>query len=482
MLRPLWMIACLVLSACHSRPARNLLTPAPAPPGGPGVEEVWVDGTSPAGGTGSRERPYASPREVLERKAADRPLRVHLAPGRYPGPLVLAAGWEWVGEGAVLVGEGDGPVVSAPGGVWLRGVELHGGAWGLEAGGTVRLESVRFTGQGTGGLRMTAGELSVADGRFEAAAPEAVGLRLEAANARLRETSFQGPFRRAVEMRGGRLEVEGAQVSGARTGFHLAEGEARLTRVAVSGGREVGIFAHHATLRLEDVSLTGYEFGLQTREATLSASRLLASHPLRAGVSLLSTTGLLAHSEVVGSGDFGAVSLLGSNMELRELKVSRAESYGIVATRGRLRLESVSISQVTSREGDAGDGLHLRDVEVEARAVTVRDVAGAGVLAAQGARVALHDVTLLSCRTAGVWSETLAEVTSRQGLRIGASRGPALVAMVNGVMRLEDLTVEDNAGGLLAADCAGDTRVTLGRVRGLAAAPPMGSCVTGPSP
>ncbi|OJH37679.1 hypothetical protein [Cystobacter ferrugineus] len=470
-----WMIACLVFSACHPRAD-------PSPPASPDARvEVWVDGASPAEGDGSRSRPFQALGRVLAREAGA-PLRVHLAPGRYPGPLLLPAGWELVGtgEGVVVYGEGAETVVRAPGGARLRGVVLEGGGWGLEAAGAVRVEAVRFTGQEQGALWMGAGELTVEGGRFEAGGPEAVGLRVEGAGARLHESSFGGAFRRAVETRDARVELESVRVGGARTALHQARGEARLARVTVEHGLDVGLFVQHGSLRLEDVTVTGHEYGLQTREATLVARGFTSVRPVRAGVALLGTTGVMEDTRVVGSGDFGAVSLLGSDTLLRGIHVEGAEAYGISATRGRLRLERALITGLTSREGDAGDGLHLRDVEVEARGLVVRDVAGSGVLAAQGARVVLRETSLTSCRTAGLWGETLARVTA-EGLEVRGSGGPALVALEDGVLRVEDLTAGENAGGLVAAACGGETRVSLGRVKGQDAVGPGAPCVTGPS-
>ncbi|MFY0573690.1 hypothetical protein ACN28S_04345 [Cystobacter fuscus] len=395
---------------------------------------------------------------------------------------MLPAGWELVGEGegAVVYAEGAETVVRAPGGARLRGVVIEGGGWGLEAGGAVRVEAVRFTGQGMGALWMGGGRADGGRGAVRGRGPGGGGPAGGGRGRAAPRASFSGAFRRAVETRDARVELESVRVGAARTALHQSRGEARLARVTVEHGPDVGLFAQHGTLRLEDVTVTGHEYGLQTREATLEARGFTSVRSVRAGVALLGTTGMMEDTRVVGSGDFGAVSLLGSDMLLRGLHVEGAESYGVSATRGRLRLDRALLTGLTSREGDAGDGLHLRDVEVEARGLVVRDVAGAGVLAAQGARVVLRESSLTSCRTAGVWGETLARVTAG-GLEVRGSGGPALVALENGVLRVEDLTAADNAGGLVAADCAGETRVTLGRVKGQDTVGPGAPCVTGPS-
>jgi len=471
MRRPLLMIASLVFLAC---PPRGGAAPPDRPAARP---QVWVDGARTVAGDGSRERPFGSLDEALSRAAAGgSPLRVHLAPGRYPGPFVLPAGLELEGEGSVLEGT-KGPVVRAPEGALLRGVEIQGGGWGLEAGGTVRLDSVRFRGQTAGGVGMRAGDLTVLGGVFEAGSPEAVGLRVEGGRARVRDTSFVGVFRRGVEARGAEMELEGVRVGGATTALHQSRGQVSLRRVTVGDGRDVGLFVDHGTLRLEDVTVTGHEYGVQALQATLETRGFTSVRAARAGVTLVGARGVLVDTRVRGSGGFGAVSLVGSDTVLRGLHVEGADAYGVSATRGKLRLTRALITGLTSREGDSGDGLHLRDVDVEARGLVVRDAVGVGVLAAQGAQVVLREASLESCREAGLWGETLARVSAER-LAVRGSRGPALVVLENGVLRVDGLVAEDNAGGLAAAaDCDGDTRITFSRVSGRGLSWTLASCV-----
>lgn len=461
MLRCLLMIACLTFPACRA-------TAGVIPPGESTVrDDWWVDGSRREAGDGSRARPFGSLAEVLARVGPRGPeLRVHLTPGRYEGPVELPAGLELVGEGAVLHGEGAGPVVRAAAGGLLRGLEIQGGSWGLESAGAVRLESVRFGGQATGAVRVVAGRLVVVGGGFEAGGAGAVGLRLEeGAQAEVREATFTGAFRRGVEARDAVVELESVRFQGALTALHQARGRVRLRHVGVEPGAEVGLFVQHGTLVLEDVTVTGHEYGLQGLEATVEGRGFTSVRASRAGVALIGTRGTLEETVVQGSGSFGALSLVGSELVLRGVRVDGADAYGIAATRGHIRLERVLITRLTTREGDAGDGLHLRDAELEAEGLVVRGVAGAGVLAAQGSRVVLRDVSLESCKEAGVWAETLADVKA-EGLEVRGSGGPALVAMEDGVIQVDALTARDNAAGLVMADCQGATGVKLGRVVG----------------
>lgn len=480
MLRCLLMIACLTIPACRA-------TPGVIPPGEPA--EAWVDGTRSGAGDGSWARPFASLSEALARMpGGGTPVRVHLAPGRYPGPFVLPARLELVGagEGSVLYGQGVGPVVRAPEGVFLRGLTLEGGDWGLEAAGRVRLEAVHFRGQGTGAARVEGGHLTVVGGAFEAAGTKAVGVLLVGdSRAEVRETVFSGSFRRGVEARGSEAELESVRFRGPRTALYQEAGRVRLRHVAVEGGSEVGLFVQRGTLRLEDVTVTGHEYGLQSMKATLEARGFTSVRAVRAGVALVGSRAELEDTVVLGSGGFGGVSLVASETVLRGLRVEGAEAYGVSATRGRLRLERAVLTGLTTRDGDAGDGLHLRDTRVEVEGLVVRQAAGVGVLAAQGSQVALRDVSLESCEEAGVWVETQARVTA-VGLEVRGSGGPALVALEDGVLRVEALTARDNAAGLVAADCRGATGVTLGRVTGqgveMEAGPGLACVVASPSP
>ncbi|MBM7118536.1 hypothetical protein [Archangium primigenium] len=469
--RALLLIACLLPLACSSRKDAS-------PPDRPGPgPEVWVDGTRGEAGEGSRTRPWRSLAEALARADGPRPPRIHLAPGAYPGPFVLPAGAEVVGEGAVLVGGGEGPVVRAAGGALLRGLTLQGGAWGLEAAGGMRLEAVRFQGQREGGVSMGAGDLTVEGSRFEAGGPGTVGLRIDGARARVRDTVFTGAFRRALEARDAEVDGEALRVEGAATGLHQSRGRVVLRQVTVTPGPEVGLFVDHGTLRLEDVTVTGHEYGVQALQGTLETRGLTSLGAVRAGVSLVGARGELVDTRVRGSGNFGAVSLVGSDTVLRGLRVEDAEAYGLTATRGTVRLSRALFTGLTSREGDSGDGLHLRDVDVEARGLVVRGAAGVGVLAAQGARVVLRDASLEACHEAGVWSETLARVSAER-LRVQDAQGPALVVLENGVLHADGLVAERNAGGLAAAaDCTGGTRVTFHRVVGEGLVGPAVPCV-----
>ena len=114
------MIFCWTFAACH--PCLAGSRPESATP----RTEVWVASARGTPGDGSRARPFGSLDEVLgPARPQGGALRVRLLPGRHRVPPVLPAGLELVGtaEGAVLEGQGEGPVVRAPEGVRLEEVD-----------------------------------------------------------------------------------------------------------------------------------------------------------------------------------------------------------------------------------------------------------------------------------------------------------------------------------------------------------------------
>jgi hypothetical protein len=344
---------------------------------------------------------------------------------------------------------------------------------------------VRFAGQRAGAVRMEAGHLTVEGGVFEGGGPGTVGLLLAGpVRAEVREGAFIGAFRRGVEARGAEVELEGVSFRGPETALYQGQGQVRLRRSTVEGGSGPGIFVQHGVLRLEDVTVTGHEYGLQSLEATLESRGFTSVRAARAGVALVGTQGKLEDTVVLGSGSFGGMTLVGSDLDVLAIRVDRADSYGIAATRGRLRLRQAVLTHLTARDGDSGDGLHLRDTEVDAEDVKVRDVAGVGVLSAQGSRLTLRDASLEGCKEAGVQAETQGQVTA-VGLDVRGSRGPALIALDAGVLRVDELSARDISGGLVWADCQGETGVTLGRVTVVGPIPmpgPEAACVVRTSP
>src|SRR5690242_21325840 len=121
------------------------------------------------------------------------------------------------------------------------------------------------------------------------------------ARAEVREGSFTGSFRRGVEARDSEAELESVRFRGPMTALYQEAGRVRLRHVAVEGGREVGLFVQRGTLRLEDVTVTGHEYGLQALKGTLEARGFTSVRAARAGVALVGSRGELEDTVVLRS-------------------------------------------------------------------------------------------------------------------------------------------------------------------------------------
>jgi hypothetical protein len=452
--------ALLVIAACRAPSS----PPPPAPEPAARAAEVWVDGARRESGEGTRARPFRTLGEAL----ALRPVpTVHVAPGLYAGPFVLPAGARLVGVGpaTVLLVEGREPVIRAEAQATLEQLTIQGGTWGVEAAAELRLEGVALSGQREGAVRLSAGKLVARAVRFEASVSETVGLALQGpATAEVKESTFTGPWRRGVLVRGAEAMLEGVGFSGAVMALDQEGGRVRLRRVTVEGGRSAGLLVRDGALHVEETVVTGHEYGLASHGATLEVRGFTSVRAERAGLGLTRSTGRLEEVQVRESGSFGALQLIDSDLEVRSFRVDSADAYGIAATKGRLRARDGIITRLRSSEGFTGDGLHLRGVNADIEAVEVRDVPGAGVLAAQGAEVVLRDVTLIQCKQAGLLVENLGRVKA-QGLEVRGPGETALAVLRDGEATVDGLTASQLTDSLVWAECEGSTRVRLSRLK-----------------
>ena len=459
-LRPA-LAALLVLAACRAPTEAAAMLPTPALPGA----EVWVEATRLQSGDGSREHPFRTLAEALAVRHAP---TVHVGPGLYAGPFVLPSGARVVGAGesTVLYVEGLGPLVRLEQAGELSQLSLQGGGWGVEASaGVLKLEGVAFSGQRQGAVRVTGGQLVAHAVQFDAGVSETVGLWVEGpATAQVRQSTFTGPWQRAVQVLGGaQAELEGVEVHQAVMALEQQGGRVRLSHVSVEGGRGPGLLVRDGVLELEEVRVTGHEYGLASNGATLQVRGFTSVGAERAGLGLARSTGRLEQVHVSRSGSFGALQLVDSDLEVSHFQVDDVDAYGVAATQGKLRARHGLITRLRSKEGFTGDGLHLRGVVADIEDVEVREAAGSGVLAAQGAQVVLRGVTLSGCQEAGLAVESQARVKAER-LEVHGTQGPALAVLRDTDVQVDTLTASQLGQGLVWAECEGQTRLLLEHV------------------
>nr|WP_128795162.1 hypothetical protein [Corallococcus coralloides] len=454
----------LVLLCTCSRPS-----PRPQAAG-----ELWVDRAA-SNGDGTRERPLRSLADALARPG---PKRVHLAAGRYEGPFRLPEGTRLVGEGSstILIAADPGPpVVEASGDTALESLAVEGGGWGLEARGPVRVHSVTFRNQARGAIRLGAGPLEGRGLRFEAGAGSqasvTVGVLVEAGTAGasapsliLRDSAFTGAYDRAVRVRGGAtVRLEGVDFQGPRMALSQDGGVVEVERARASGGTGTAFSTVGGALTLVDVRVRGHEYAVTANQARLSVRGFRSEHATRAGMGLTATTGLLEDVTVKDAGNYGALQLTASDLEVRRFRLEGSREYGVVALQGRVRLRDGVIQGVSTADGLAGDGLHLRQVEADVDTVTVEGAKGTCVLATQRARATLRDARLSGCGLAALAADSKATLESRN-VDVRDTPGSILLAIEEGQLQVEHLTAKDARGELVSTDCEGQTRVRLRHV------------------
>ncbi|WP_158620467.1 hypothetical protein [Corallococcus sp. CA031C] len=301
----------------------------------------------------------------------------------------------------------------------------------------------------------------------------------------LRDSAFMGAYERGVRLRGGAtVQLEGVCFQGSRVALSQEGGVAEVERAGVSQGTGPAFLAVGGTLKLVDVRVQGHEYGLTTNGARVAVRGFTSEHATRAGLGLTTTTGLLEDVVVKDAGTYGALQLTNSDLEVRRFRLEGSREYGVVAVQGRLRLRDGRILGVSTADGIAGDGLHLRQVEADVATVTVQDAKGTCVLAAQRARVVLRDARLLACGLAALSVDSKATVEARNIEALDAGES-VLLAIEEGQLRVEALTSKDARGPLVSADCEGQTRVRLrqvdaGHTRGLDAPCVQVEAGTGP--
>lgn len=439
-----------------------------------------MDSAVPRGGDGSPERPYRDLEEALSR-AGEGEWLIHLASGLYPGPFQLPPGVSLRGAAAVVLYAEDPSqvVVRAGGKAELARLFIQGGRVGLvSTGSEVRLAEVKLSGFRTAGVRVEAGQLLARECQISGTVSGTVGVQVaQGARAVLEECSFEGGLGRAVEVRGGRLELRRSRILGPAVGLHQLAGEVEVSHSSFQGGRGPALFVAGGALRLKEVAMHGFEYGLQAGQGSqLWVSGFSSVRPERAAVALVGAQGQLEDLLALDTGDFPAVQLLESEVEFFRLRVHRAQGQGLFARGGRLRLSDALIHSVRAESGgplpSGGDGVQLFGAQARLENLTVREAEGAGVLAQGGTSAVVLDFHCERCR----WGGLVADASQLEVVGARVIGGEAAVAALGeSRVRVDDLSCEQT-GTAIWAECALGAEVKLGRLH-CQGPSPLAACV-----
>jgi hypothetical protein len=406
---------------------------------------------------------------------------VHLSSGLYTGPFLVPDGTELLGAGAVvLTAPGGVTVVEAQGAVSLSHLLVQGGTLGLHGAGRLHLEEVRFSGQRAAAVTLTGKASLVARAvLFEASVSGAEGLHLEAeARAELVGCTFEGPWQRGIEaLEPGSLSLSTSAFRGAVTAVRLRGGAAELSDVRVLEGRGPGLYVSGGTLLLHRVQVSGHEYGLLTGAgAVVEAEDFTSTGADRAGVGLVQSKAHFLQLAVFRAGTFGGLQSVSSEVTVEGLRVEDALGPGVSTRDGKLSLSSAVVLRTRDVDGSSADGVQLRGGQASVQNLTVRDTAGACLLAAEGADVGLVHATLEGCHTAGLVSETRAHLMASD-VSVLSAGGPGAVATSDAELVLRGFRAAAT-DGVVWAECADGARVTAFAVEGVL---PLLPCIERPA-
>jgi hypothetical protein len=434
------------------------------PPADGAAVEMWVDAFALDPGDGSRAHPFKSLAKAME--VASEGAWIHLATGLYRGPFLPAARLRLTGSSSsVLVAETMDAVVRPRGALVLEDLAIQGGAVGIETSFDLRLKRIHFSGQRQAAMELSGGSLTAEQCIFAASVSELRGLVVSSnAAALLTSCTFDGPFRRALEVKASpRVEVVECRFEGPATGVHQIGGKVRILRSHFSGGRGPAVFAANGELMLQDVVVRGHEYGLQAGEgAVVKSVDFYSIGADRAAVALVKARGELEGLFSTESGAFGAVQLVGAEASIRGFWLHRPANYGVSARNSKMQLRDGLITEVRNPDSDAGNAIEARATVGILESLLARTVSGSGVLAAEGSRLSLREVTLERCAWTGVTSETLSTVDG-SGWTIRSS-GVAIAVPDHSEVRVDDLVVQGNHEAV-AAECRKGALIVLSRVQ-----------------
>lgn len=443
----------LVVVGCVRAPVQPVLPVEPP--------SLWVDAFASSGGDGGVEAALKT-MPVLTEAA-----RLHVRSGLYAGPFVFPAGTTLEGHGeAVLFLDGAGTVVTANEPLRLKHVSLQGGTVGLLATAFTTLEQVKFSGH-----RVAA--LQVHDAGIDAHALEvtsrldSVGVDAINASVTLEDVKLDGPLSFGVRVADSTLTARQVRAEGQSTVIQGLRSAVTIDQLEAAGGRRNAVFLAQGTARLSKLNISGFEYAVLGTGTDVTLDGLSARGPHVTGFSFMNSKVTLRNVVVEHAGSLGGGQLLDCDSRVEGLVVTQAIASGLMVRKGVASIAELTVSGIrgeTEPDGTivTGDGLQVRDAEVSIGALSAEDLDGAGVYAANFAKVTAKRIDVKRSGTGAAVVERkstlVAEVISSRG-----SRGPSIAAPEDGFIDVKRLTAQ---GGDVSvwADCASGSFVKVGAV------------------
>lgn len=424
-------------------------------------QELWVDAFAREGGDGGVEAAL----KVMPalREAA----RVHVRSGLYAGPFSFPAGTSVEGHGeAVLFLEGPGTVVTANAPLQLKHVSIQGGAVGLLMTAPTSLEQVKFSGH-----RVAA--LQVHDAGVEARALEftskldTVGVDAINASVTISGAKFDGPLTFGLRSADSTVRLSKVTSVGPASVVQVLRGALTVDGLDASGGLRTAISISSAQGELSNLDVTGFEYAVLALKSPVGLRHAQLRGARFCGASFVNSRPTLDDITIERAGAGGGVQLLDSDSEVKSLSVTSTLASGVLVRKGKARIGALVVRDLRGELGPdgaliSGDGLQVRDAEVELTSLEADTIDGAGVYASNVAKVVAKRIDVRSSgfgaavveRKSMLFAES---ITSR------ASRGPSIAVPEDALIDVKFLSAQ---GGDVSvwADCASGAFVTVGAV------------------
>jgi len=417
---------------------------------------VWIHGST---------TPHRSLQEALASLAPGCG-RLRLGAGLHRAGLTLPPGCTLEGPPEAVLEGGDQPfTLQTPQGVRLHGLTIRGGKDGLVAGGETLAEGTRWADSGHSAITLQVGARFRGQGNhFAARVPTPVGITARGAYLVLRVARFEGPFERAVELKGGSLTLHGASFEGAATAVLQVGDTVELTDLSVRGGQGPAVVLAKVEGSVRGLRVEGHEYALLTREVSNLVGEDLYSHAaIRAAFGLVLTRARLRGLYAMRPGPFGGLQLVKGEVEVRDFWIHQATEQAITTHDTTLRLTDGRITDLSTASEGGADGVQIRGGVAHLRRVEVWRASGVGLLVAESGQLHATDVQLVECGLAGAAAETKGVLLAGR-LTVLRSGGPALLATEKGRVEVETLFSSGNALGVVTADCPTGAQVNLGQV------------------
>ncbi len=449
-----------LLSACATRgPSAGVSSV------GGGIVHRWV-------GAGEQ---FASLLEALGAPIPDgAEVIVNVRAGTYEGPFLVPPRVTLKGHGAaVLHAPNEAPeVVRLQEGSALEDLRVQGGTIGVRVqGARAAIRRVMLNGQHETGILLEEDALGFEGIDLEIDGTNsgigATGVRLKAgAGAELVRPHFRGAFDAGLRLEpGARGRIAEGRSEGPAHGIRSNGAELEVNGFIALGGRAAGIALGGGRARLRRVQVTGHEYALLAGGgAEVTVDGMASVGAALAGVGIAASSATLSDVLVLESGPHGAVNAVGSQLALSRFLLQGGRGYGLNLHGGASEISHGSIRGISDDGGGGGDGVHVRVGEARIAHVHLSDLAGVGVLAAQGATVEVRDVTVLRATWAGLLAETEARLDVRSVI-VQRSSGAAVAVPGEAEVSVDALVAKQNAQGTFWIQCGEGAQLRLGRVR-----------------